>query len=400
MLKKKIDLVILVGGKGSRINRYTRKIPKPLIKFDKITFLKHLINYYAKYNFANIYLLAGYKGNIVFKKFNNKLINLIPVKCIIEKKKLGTGGALHQLKNRTNNDVLVVNGDSFIHFDVEKFVNKKIKKNKIGSILVTHNKNYKSNNKLSRLSLNKYSQLNLNGGKLMNSGVYYFKNKFLNLVKYKNLSLEDDILPKLIKKNNFQGYLCKNYFIDIGTYSNLKKAKKTFSLIFKKPAVFLDRDGVINEQKNYVFKKNQFFFRKNVLSAIKFLNKKEFYVFIVTNQAGIAKGYYTEKQFLKLQLDIKNLLIKKKIYINDIRYCPYHKKGILKKFIKDSKFRKPGNLMIKDLFRNWSIIRDKSFMIGDKVSDQLCARKSFLYYEFVENDLLKQVRKISKKLKV
>ena len=216
---------------------------------------KRILNYYAKYNFANIYLLAGYKGNIVFKKFNNKLINLITVKCIIEKKKLGTGGALHQLKNRTNNDVLVVNGDSFIHFDVEKFVNKKIKKNKIGSILVTHNKNYKSNNKLSRLSLNKYSQLNLNGGKLMNSGVYYFKNKFLNLVKYKNLSLEDDILPKLIKKNNFQGYLCKNYFIDIGTYSNLKKAKKTFSLIFKKPAVFLDRDGVINEQKNYVLKK-------------------------------------------------------------------------------------------------------------------------------------------------
>jgi D-glycero-D-manno-heptose 1,7-bisphosphate phosphatase len=400
ILKKKIDLVILVGGKGSRINRYTKKVPKPLIKFDKIAFVKHLMNYYSKYNFANIYLLAGYKGNTIKKNYDNKLINLIPIKCIVEKKKLGTGGALSQLKNKINNDFIVINGDSFIPLDLDKFINQTLKKKKIGSILVTNNKNYKTNKKLSTLSLNRRSELRINGGKLMNAGVYYFKKKFLNIIERKHFSLENDILPVLIKNDKLQSHFCKQYFIDIGTYINLKKAKKILPSLFKKPAVFFDRDGVINEEKNYVFKKKQFIFKKNVLEAIKFLNKKNIYVFIVTNQAGIAKGYYSEKQFLKLQKYVKFFLIDKKIYINDIRYCPYHKNAIIKKYKKDSKFRKPGNLMINDLFNNWSIIRNKSFMIGDKMSDQLCAKNSSIYFEFAENDLLKQIKKITKKLKI
>jgi D,D-heptose 1,7-bisphosphate phosphatase len=390
----------MVGGRGSRINRYTKKIPKPLIRFHKITFVKHLMNYYSKYNFANIYLLAGYKGITIKKKFDNKLINLIPIKCIIEKKPLGTGGALSQLKNKINNDFLVINGDSFIPLDLDKFINQTLQKKQLGSILVTNNKNYKTNKKLSTLSLNRYSKLKINGGKLMNAGVYYFKKKFLSIVKQNHFSLEDDILPGLIKNDKLQGHFCKQYFIDIGTYKNLKKAKKILPSLFKKPAVFFDRDGVINEEKNYVFKKKQFIFKKNVLKTIKYLNKKNIYVFIVTNQAGIAKGYYSEKQFLKLQKYVKFFLIDKKIYINDIRYCPYHKNGIIKKFKKDSKFRKPGNLMINDLFNNWSIIRNKSFMIGDKISDQLCAKNSSLYFEFVENNLLRQIKKIIKKLKI
>lgn len=398
--KKKIDLIIIVGGKGSRINRYTKKIPKPLIKFSKISFVKHLMNYYSKHNFSNIYLLAGYKGALIKKKYNNKLINLIPIKCIVERKKLGTAGALSQLKNKINNDFLVINGDSFSDFNIDNFINQKIKKKQFGTILVTYNKYYKNNNKLSNLSLDKFSKLNINGGKLMNAGVYYFKKQFLNIIKNKYLSLEDDILPDLIKNNKFQGYLCNKYFIDIGTYVNLKKAKKTLPLIFKKPAAFFDRDGVINEEKNYVHKKKKFIFKKNVLEAIKFLNKKKIYTFIVTNQAGIAKGYYSEEQFLKLQKFIKFFLVSQKIYINDIRYCPYHKDGIIKKFKKISKFRKPGNLMICDLFNNWSVIRNKSFMIGDKTTDQLCAKKSSLYFEFVQNDLLKQVKMITKKLKI
>jgi D-glycero-D-manno-heptose 1,7-bisphosphate phosphatase len=390
----------MVGGKGSRINRYTKKIPKPLIKFHKIPFVKHLMNYYSKYNFANIYLLAGYKGTTIKKKYDNKLINLIPIKCIVEKKPLGTGGALSQLKNKINNDFLVINGDSFIPLDLDKFINQTLKKKQFGSILVTNNKNYKTNKKLSTFGLNRRSQLRINGGKLMNAGVYYFKKKFLNIIERKNFSLEDDILPVLIKNDKFQGHFCKQYFIDIGTYINLKKAKKILPSLFKKPAVFFDRDGVINEEKNYVFKEKQFIFKKNVLKTIKFLNKKNIYVFIVTNQAGIAKGHYSEKQFLKLQKYVKFFLIDKNVYINDIRYCPYHKNGIIKKYKKDSKFRKPGDLMIKDLFNNWSIIRNKSFMIGDKTSDQLCAINSSIYFEFVENDLLKQIKKITKKLKI
>ena len=81
----KLDLVILVGGRGSRISRYTEKIPKPLIKINNRPFLSYIINHYSKYCFENIFLLAGYKGNLIKKTYHNKFSNLIKIRCLKEK---------------------------------------------------------------------------------------------------------------------------------------------------------------------------------------------------------------------------------------------------------------------------------------------------------------------------
>ena len=120
----KIDLIILAGGRGSRISKFTKKNPKPLIKFNKKFFLSYLINYYSKYPFQKIFILAGFKGQQIFKSFNKKIANGIEIKCIIEKRELGTGGALSQLKNKTSNNLIIMNGDSFIKSDLsDLFIN-------------------------------------------------------------------------------------------------------------------------------------------------------------------------------------------------------------------------------------------------------------------------------------
>ena len=80
------SLVILVGGKGTRIKRFTRKIPKPLIKINNNIFLEYILNYYSKYNFKKIFLLTGYKA-YKFKKYNNKRSHCSLIKCIREKEK-------------------------------------------------------------------------------------------------------------------------------------------------------------------------------------------------------------------------------------------------------------------------------------------------------------------------
>ena len=95
-----ISLVILVGGKGSRIKHIEKKYPKPLIKFGKISFLDLLLNYYAKFNFNKIYLLAGYKSHLFKKKYDKKIKNFIPINVLCEKHRLGTGGALNLLKGK------------------------------------------------------------------------------------------------------------------------------------------------------------------------------------------------------------------------------------------------------------------------------------------------------------
>jgi D-glycero-D-manno-heptose 1,7-bisphosphate phosphatase len=187
--------------------------------------------------------------------------------------------------------------------------------------------------------------------------------------------------------------------LDIGTYANLSKAKNFLRKNINLCSVFFDRDGVINIDKNYLFKIKDFKFRKNVIKTLKFLNHKKINVFIVTNQAGIAKGLYSENDFLKLSRQVKTLLDKKNIYISDIEYCPFHINAIIKKYRKNSQFRKPGNLMIKKIKKKWGIISKKTFMVGDQLSDYKAAKKSGIYFEYVENDILKQVKRINKKMK-
>ena len=391
---KKITLVILAGGRGSIIKYYTNLLPKPLIKFSGISLLRYIINNFSKYNIDKIYILCGYKGKLIHKEFDKKTINLVEINCIIEKRPMGTAGSLYSLKKIIKNDFILINGDTVFDINLNKLIKSKNKR-AIGSIALIKNKNYKSNKKLIGINLNKKKNIVFkNNSKLMNGGIYYFDKSILKYIKNINSSLENDVIPNLINKSLFNGVVFNNFFLDIGTPKNLKSANFLIPNYFTKPAVFLDRDGVINYDKGYTYKIKDFKFRPGVVNAIKYLNLKNYYVFIVTNQAGIAKGFFTIGDFFKLQKYIKNILIKKNIFINDVKFSPYHPEGKIKKYSIKSNFRKPGNLMIESLFTEWNLIRKKSLMIGDKITDMKAAKKSNIKFLYAEKNLLKQVKKI------
>ena len=165
-----------------------------------------------------------------------------------------------------------------------------------------------------------------------------------------------------------------------------------------RPAVFLDRDGTINYDYGYVYKFSKFKFRPYVLRGLKYLTKKKYFIFIITNQAGIAKGKFKLSDLLKLHNQLKKYLRKRKIIIKDIKFCPYHPDAKIKTYKKITKYRKPGNLMIKEVLKEWNINLKKSFMLGDKKTDKIAARKSKIYYEYVSRNFLQQVKKIERKL--
>ena len=388
---QKLDLVILAGGKGKRIKKFLKDNPKPLASINDKTFISYLLNHFSKFNFEKIFILAGYRGNKIIKKYHKKFYNLTKIEVIKEKKPLDTGGALSNLKNKKINDFLLINGDSI--FMVDNFYN--LKKN---TIYLTYNNNYRSNSKLNGLNIDSDKNIIFsNRSNYMNAGVYFFKKNFLNLIPSEKISLEDKILPKLIDKKKLKGIISNRFFFDIGTPNNFIKSSKLLKNQFKRPAIFLDRDGVINYDKGYTHMYKNFKFKPNVIKALKFLQNKGYYIFVITNQAGIAKGIFSLNDFYILHKKINNYLIKKKIFINDIRYCPYHPKAKIKKYKKKTSYRKPGNLMILDILKNWDIDLKKSFMIGDKLSDKLAAKKTNIYFEFDENDLYRQSLKIINK---
>ena len=392
-----LDLVILAGGKGSRIKSLIKDRPKPMAVFNNKPFLEYIIQFYSKYIFRNIFILTGYKSKSIYKKFENKNYNFTNIKCLRESRPLGTGGALSLLKRKKINDFILINGDTFIDVDLNKLI-KSCNKNSFGALTLIKNKSYKSNKKLTALNLKGKKLFYQQKTGLMNAGVYFFKKKILKFIKNKNLSLENDILPKLIENGKISGIKTNKFFIDIGVPKNFKNANKVLLKNFKKPAAFLDRDGVINYDSGYVHKIKDFKFRPNVIKGLKFLKEKDYYVFIITNQAGIGKGIYTINQFYKLQNDIKIILQKKNIFFDYVNFCPYHPKAKIKKYKRKTELRKPGNLMIKQIYRNWHINMKKSFMIGDKLTDKICARKSNLYFEYPSKDFFQQVKRIKKNI--
>ena len=393
---KSIDLVILAGGKGTRRKQYLNNKPKPMLKFNNIYFLRYLINNYAKYPFKKIYILTGFKSDIVFKNYHNKIFNFIKVKCIKEKKLLGTGGALYNLKKEKINDFILTNGDTIFDIDIINFI-KSYKKGTIGSIALTYRKKNVNSFKLNNLGLKKNKIIYTKKNKLINGGVYFFKKKLLNLIPNKNCSLENDILPKLIEKKIITGNIYKDFFLDIGTLKYLKNTQTSLKKIYYRPAVFLDRDGVINYDFGYVHKIKNFIFKKGVIDGLKLLIKKNYYIFIVTNQAGIAKNIFKEKDFINLHIHLKKKLSSKNIFFNDVQYSQYHPRGKVKKFRKISNLRKPGNRMITNITKNWLIDKKNSFMIGDKLSDEKCALKSKINFNYTSNDFLKQIKRLTNK---
>ncbi|MDZ7817701.1 MAG: D-glycero-beta-D-manno-heptose 1,7-bisphosphate 7-phosphatase [Aliarcobacter sp.] len=136
-----------------------------------------------------------------------------------------------------------------------------------------------------------------------------------------------------------------------------------------KKAIFLDRDGIINIDKNYVFKIEDFEFVKNIFPSLRYLQDLDFLLFIVTNQSGIGRKYYTEKDFIKLTEWMLEKFDEEQIFITSIEYCPHHPDD-------DCKCRKPKIGMIENILEKYDIDLSRSWLIGDRMSDVNCARNA------------------------
>jgi len=387
------QLVLLAGGVGSRLGKLTSQIPKPLIRIGKKSIIEIVIEHYLEQGIKKIVVLVGYKKEKIIKVLKKKFFD-INISFIKEKKLLGTGGALRLARKKLDKEFFLANSDTYFKVNLKKIKNL-VNKKKFVIVLSLIKASTKG--KLSNLRLKKskvfFSKKNIN---LKNAGVYYINKKIIKYIKKSDSSLEEDVISRLIKKGYVIGKkFPNNNFIDIGTKKDLNLAKKLIPLWQKNKVVFFDRDGVLNKDTGYVHKSKDFIWLNGAKKAIKYLNNNNYKIIIITNQSGIGRGYYKEKNVVALHRWINKDLKKIKAKIDDFYFCPFHYKNGIGKYKKRSFDRKPNPGMIFKAIKKWNVNKERSFMVGDSLNDKIAAKRANIKFFYKKNySLLKQIKEI------
>ena len=163
-----------------------------------------------------------------------------------------------------------------------------------------------------------------------------------------------------------------------------------------KKAIFLDRDGTINVEKDYIYKSEDLVFEEGSIEALKTFKNLGYILIVVSNQSGIARGYFTEEDLNIFNNNMNEILKKNGVEITEFYCCPHHSDGI-GEYKKVCECRKPNNKMIEDAIKKYNINREKSYMIGDKTSDIGAGLKSNLKTVLVKTGYgLKDMEKVDK----
>lgn len=150
--------------------------------------------------------------------------------------------------------------------------------------------------------------------------------------------------------------------------------------LFKKPAVFLDRDGVLTEEKSYIMSVEELRIFPYVEECIRQIHRKGYYAIVITNQSGIARGLFTEEELWRM-----NRYLMQRTHVDAVYYCPHHPEGKIEKYRKVCHCRKPGIGLFKAALDKFDIDMARSFMVGDRAGDILAGQNAGVRTILVES---------------
>ncbi len=405
-----MEIAILIGGSGTRLKKIIRNKPKAFLKIVNKPIIFHQIEKLSAIK-KRIFILS--KTN--YKKFHNvlkKKFKRLRFIFLEESKPLGNAGCLKNLEKINFENFLIIYGDLIFNIDFKRFIKFHLQKKSHLTLLVHPNDHpsdsdiVEINKEFKIIKLHKKPHKKMNIGNLCMSGIFIINKKILKYLKLdKFQDFSNDVLGKLLKTNlKIHAYNTREYVKDAGTLDRINLIKKQIrtkkfingNLNKKIPAIFLDRDGVINKDNFKNQYQNPLKLNYGAIKAVKQINDNGYLSVIVTNQPAVAKGFITLKKLENDHKKLEYLFGKNNAYFDRIYFCPYHPrkgfKGENIKFKKRSNWRKPNNGMFLRAIKEMNINKKNSYMIGDRDVDYLAAKKTgikclIVGKKFVKNGL-------------
>ena len=403
-----MKVVIMAGGKGTRIASVKSDVPKPMIPICGKPILEWQIENLKTCGLTDITLVVGYLGNVIQEYFGDGTKFGVSINYFVEDTPLGTAGALFKMPELTE-DFLLMCGDVILDVDFNRFIEFH-KKNNAWASLMAHPNGHPYD---SSLLVTEILPPQVAGGNPVDTHrVIQWMNKEDERLYYKNrvnagieiispellketkknfvprhpetpdkIDLDRDVLKPNIKSGRIYAYDTPEYIKDMGTpdryyevEEDIKSGKvKARNLKNKQKAVFLDRDGTINKYVGFLTKPEQFELIPGVAEAIKKINKSGYLAIIVTNQPVIARGDCTWAELQEIHNQMETELGKEGAFVDAIYICPHHKdngfEGERPEYKFDCDCRKPKPGLLLQAANDLNIELSQSFMIGDSDND-------------------------------
>ena len=375
------QVVLLLGGKGTRRGEIAEDTPGPLAPIaGERPFLDYLLEMVARHGYEDIMLLAGPLGERVKALYEGRRIGPATVRVLCEREPLGAGGALANVRDLLDERFILMNGDAFFDFNL-RALEVAARRSGAPAALALRTVD----------DVSRYGRVVEEDGRIVgflekepgdrspgsvNGGVYVLSRAVLSLVERLPCSIERDIFPILAERGEAIGLTFDGYFLDIGIPGALQRGHRELPLARRRPAAFLDRDGVLNLDKGYTHRPEDLRFVPGAIDAVRRLNDRGYYVIVVSNQAGVARGYYSLDDAARFNREMQARLFRHGAHIDQFYVCPYHPDGAVAEYAIDHFDRKPNPGMLLRALADWPIDKVGSWLIGDKDTDVEAAARA------------------------
>jgi len=399
-----MQAVIIAGGKGTRLGELTAEIPKPLVRINGLPILEHQIRFLKNEGVADLIILTGHLGDKISEFVGDGSRFGVRAECIREQKPLGTAGCLHAVRERIDADFLLVYGDVILDVFLERFVRYHRSRNSLATLLV-HPNDHPQDSDLVEMDENGYvtglipkqRHQGRFAENLVNAALYLLNPGIFRYIEPRESDFIKEVFPAaLAAGETLAAYQTPEYIKDVGTPERIRKVSGHLqsglvagrNLRHAQRAIFLDRDGTINEEVNLLNSCEQMRLIPGAAEAVRAINQSGFLAVCVTNQPVIARNLCSLEELRAIHGRMSALLGVSGAYLDRLYYCPHHPdKGYPEeraafKIVCNCRKPSPGMLLQAQIDMNIDLSR--SYMIGDTTADIELGKRSGLRTVLVE----------------